>query len=153
MDTMQKTYSISDVAKMSGLSTRTIRNYIKTGILNGEKVSGIWQFTSQDFCEFISNSSVKPSIQAHRNGIVYDFMRDDKKETQKICIILDDILDEACSQKTIEQICQMINSYDEMKEDIRFNLEKHNDNTRILISGNLNTIYDFLKKYQNLESL
>lgn len=38
---MSKYYSINDVAMMTGLSTRTIRNYIKMNILDGEKVDGV----------------------------------------------------------------------------------------------------------------
>ena len=33
---MSKYYSINDVAMMTGLSTRTIRNYIKLNLLDGE---------------------------------------------------------------------------------------------------------------------
>ena len=35
-------YSINDIALMSGLSSRTIRNYISSGILKGDKVDGCW---------------------------------------------------------------------------------------------------------------
>ena len=40
---MKETYSINDVAMITGLSTRTIRNYISLGFLSGEKVT---DFTS-----------------------------------------------------------------------------------------------------------
>lgn len=33
----KKLYTVEDVAKMTGLTTRTIRNYIKDGKLKGKK--------------------------------------------------------------------------------------------------------------------
>ena len=44
---MKETYSINDVAMITGLSTRTIRNYISLGFLSGEKVNGAWSFTDK----------------------------------------------------------------------------------------------------------
>ena len=41
-------YTINDIAMMTGLTTRTIRNYIKLGILNGEKEDGVWRFSAED---------------------------------------------------------------------------------------------------------
>lgn len=40
---MKTIYSIDDISKMTMLSTRTIRNYIKLGLLNGSKTNGYWQ--------------------------------------------------------------------------------------------------------------
>ena len=80
---MSKYYSINDVAMMTGLSTRTIRNYIKMNLLDGEKVDGVWKFTEENFQSFVENPNVKPSIQAKSNAIVYDFMLDNHKKKMK----------------------------------------------------------------------
>ena len=86
---MSKYYSINDVAMMTGLSTRTIRNYIKMNLLDGEKVDGVWQFTEENFQSFVENPNVKPSIHAKSNAIVYDFMLDNHKKENEICMIVD----------------------------------------------------------------
>jgi len=36
----EKHYSIAELALMTRLSTKTIRNYIKMGLLKGEKIDG-----------------------------------------------------------------------------------------------------------------
>lgn len=38
-------YTISEIAKMSGLTTRTIRNYLADGQVHGEKRDGKWEFS------------------------------------------------------------------------------------------------------------
>ena len=44
----QKWYTVADVAALTGLTDRTIRNYLKEGTLHGKKVGVQWRFTQQD---------------------------------------------------------------------------------------------------------
>ena len=64
-------YSINDLVEMTGLTDRTLRNYIKSGLLRGEKIDGVWQFTAEDYGAFISDKNVIPSLRAKKNGVVY----------------------------------------------------------------------------------
>ncbi len=43
-----KLYTVEEVAKKTGLTDRTIRNYLKDGKLRGKKVGGQWRFTADD---------------------------------------------------------------------------------------------------------
>ena len=70
------TYTINDIATMTGLSTRTVREYMKLGFLSGEKENGVWRFTGEAVGALFANSAVTPSIKAKRNALVYDFMLD-----------------------------------------------------------------------------
>ncbi|MGM8370207.1 helix-turn-helix domain-containing protein, partial (plasmid) [Clostridium perfringens] len=45
MNNFEKLYTIEDIAKMTRLTSRTIRNYLKDGILEGKKIGGQWRFT------------------------------------------------------------------------------------------------------------
>ena len=40
-------YTIANIVQFTGLTDRTIRNYISSGILIGEKTNGVWQFTPE----------------------------------------------------------------------------------------------------------
>ena len=86
---MQETYTIEDVAAMSGLSTRTVRNYLSMGLLDGEKVDGVWRFTPEQFVAFLSQDMVRQSVKAKANGIVYDFLLQEKKPERAACAVLD----------------------------------------------------------------
>ena len=83
------TYTINDIATMTGLSTRTVREYMKLGFLSGEKENGVWRFTDEAVGALFANGAVAPSIKAKRNALVYDFMLDEKKKNDELCAVLD----------------------------------------------------------------
>ena len=81
---MKTIYSIDDISKMTMLSTRTIRNYIKLGLLNGSKTNGYWQFTSDDISKFINNDYVTQSLNTKRNSLIYDYILNDCKSIKSV---------------------------------------------------------------------
>ena len=56
---MNEYYTINDIATMTGLTTRTVRNYIKLGLLDGEKMDGIWQFSIEAVSAFMADKNPK----------------------------------------------------------------------------------------------
>jgi excisionase family DNA binding protein len=40
MEFMGKLYTVEDIAKITGLTSRTIRNYLRNGSLDGKKLVG-----------------------------------------------------------------------------------------------------------------
>ena len=44
---IERIYTIKDLAQMTMFSTRTIRNYMKMGLLKGEKIEGEWRFSDE----------------------------------------------------------------------------------------------------------
>ena len=89
----KKYYNINELAVISGFTTRSLRNYISMGYLKGEKIDGIWQFTAEEIGEFLSNPNVAPGIKSKTNAVVYDFMADTEKKTNKICSIFDFVME------------------------------------------------------------
>lgn len=45
---LQKLYSVEEIAQMTSVTTRTIRNYLRNGILKGRKIGGQWRFSLED---------------------------------------------------------------------------------------------------------
>lgn len=86
---MKEFYTIEGVAAMTGLSTRTIRNYITTGQLEGEKIDGAWRFTPERFCDFLRQDMVRQSVRAKENGKIYDFLLTDRRKESAACLIWD----------------------------------------------------------------
>ena len=82
-------YVINHLVMFTGLTDRTIRSYIASGILQGEKINGLWHFTPEQVDTFVNHPAVRPSILAKNNSMVYDFLLDNKKKKQEMCVILD----------------------------------------------------------------
>lgn len=57
---MRDYYSVNELAKQLGVTTRSIRNYLHEGKLKGTKVGGQWKFSEQDLYEFLYGSQEKP---------------------------------------------------------------------------------------------
>ena len=145
---MEKYYTINEISIMTGLTTRTISNYLKSGLINGEKINGIWMFSHEDFSDMLANPAIKPSIQAKNNAVVYDFLVDNKKKINKICTIIDLYIDDTESNETSEFFCNTINSLSETGE-LSFKFEKNGRNVRVILSGTEETVIDILNKYYN----
>lgn len=143
-----ESYTINELAVMTGLTTRTLRNYIKMDILKGEKVDGIWRFTVEEISDFVGNPYVKPSIQAKSKSVLFDFLAEDKKQQNEICIVLDLHIAEGESKEVSAFFCKEINQCEGGK--IRFNYEMDGKNTRVILSGYEDIVMGILKKYYEM---
>ena len=86
---MKETYTIQDLAVMTGLNERTIRGYLASGQLQGAKTGGVWQFTPEQCSEFLAQEMVRGRVQAKSNAIVYDFLTTNHRTSGAACLILD----------------------------------------------------------------
>ncbi len=68
MEDPEKSYLIQDLVLMTGLSDRTIRSYIASGFLRGEKANGAWRFTLEQVESFVRHPAVRPGILAKQNA-------------------------------------------------------------------------------------
>ena len=124
-------YTINSIVMISGLTDRTIRSYISSGILEGEKINGLWHFTPEQVEAFLRHPTVRPSILAKNNGMVYDFLLEDKKQKQETCIMLD--LPGADEKAVAEFFCYAINNGD--YRDLQFRFDSVSGTPRIILRG------------------
>ena len=69
-------YSITDLQRITGLSERSLRNFLKDNILKGEKVNGKWMISKTQIVDFIKNEDVYYSLKTKLKGIVRDCVID-----------------------------------------------------------------------------
>jgi excisionase family DNA binding protein len=74
MDEFKKLYTVEDIAKMTSLTSRTIRNYLKDGSLKGQKIGGQWRFTMENIKRLFDNSSFMNDVNSHKKQQVLDFI-------------------------------------------------------------------------------
>ena len=137
-------YVINHVVMFTGLTDRTIRNYISSGILQGEKINGLWHFTPEQVEEFVRHPAVRPSILAKNNGIVYDFLLDDKKRSSEICLILDTPNVE--QKEVAEYFCDSICNGEFSK--IQFSFDGVMENARVILKGDADDVLKLVNEFQ-----
>ncbi len=141
-------YTINHVTLMTGLTDRTIRSYISSGLLQGEKINGLWHFTPEQVDTFVRHPAVWPSIQAKKNSIVYDFLLDRKKLNEEICIIFD--LPGADSKATVEHFCCAVSKGD--AEQIHFSFDSIQGVPRIILRGDPAQVLSLVNSYYTTKS-
>lgn len=129
---------------MTMLSTRTIRNYIKLSLLDGNKINGYWQFTDDKITKFMNNDYVSQSLNAKRNALIYDYMLNDTKPTNSVCSIYDYPVESNIEATSLyNKLVKKINSieYDKLK----FSYNYSNKMVRIILIGDPNQVSKLIK--------
>lgn len=136
-------YTIGHIVQFTGLTDRTIRSYIASGILQGEKINGLWHFTEEQADAFMRHPSVRPSILAKRNAVIYDFLLDEKKETPQSCMILDFPAGE--EKKLTEYFCYSISQHE--LHNFSFSMDRVGSVTRVILRGHTEELLELVNAY------
>ena len=102
---LQKLYSVEEIAQMTSVTTRTIRNYLRNGILKGKKIGGQWRFSLEDI-EAMINQTNGTSLENSRR-IVRDFL-DSAYASFPQSISVCTIADVPCTQEKAAQISKTL---------------------------------------------
>jgi len=117
---MEKLYTVENIANMTSLTTRTIRNYLKDGILKGRKIGGQWRFKEEDIENFMDNGTVGDDLKNKIKQDLLDFIdgvntfADNIGEIQT-CSIIDLYQEEEVVKVKIDKLVEFINSHNETK--------------------------------------
>ncbi len=136
-------YTIEQLSIMTGLTTRTLRNYLKSNLLQGSKDTGFWKFTEQQVSEFIRHPSVQASIQAKHHAIVYDFLARQDNTKQEMCILFDRVLGEFEAKKLADFFCHAVNRFSH----IRFVFSYESGTARYILKGAEADLIEIMKEF------
>lgn len=84
-----KFYTVADVASITGLTQRTIRNYIKDNTLHGQKIGVQWRFTEEDIKRLFKETDESLKLFSLESNPASDFILDTSKDEPCSCMILD----------------------------------------------------------------
>lgn len=141
-------YLINHLVLITGLTDRTIRNYISSGILQGEKINGLWHFTPEQVENFICHPAVRPSILAKHHSAVYDFLVDNKKDNFEVCMILD--IPGKSKKEIAEYFCYRISN--ENFRNIHFSFDGVAKTPRVILKGNATEVLQLVNDFEKGES-
>lgn len=136
-----KLYSITDIAKLTRLTDRTIRNYLVNGTLKGHKIGGQWRFTVDEVRALFSNDQFEEEMQDRVENKVREYYRLENEE-ESICMIINVQLTKE-KRKEFFSILSTIPFNDEVKEKISF-IDK-NGHTKMVYIGPLEFAYQIGK--------
>ena len=137
-------YNLNEVAMITGLTTRTLRNYLKLNLLTGEKIDGNWSFTEEELDAFMSNPVIRQAIKTKRNAVVYDFLSDPFKKGNRICMIMDLPVSDAEALEIAHFFCDLVKKNG---SDITFTYNTEKGFSRFILSGSEDQVTDFMKAY------
>ena len=66
---MSERITLAQLAAISMLTERTLRSYLKRGLLAGEKTPGGWRFTAEQTAAFLALPQVCSASNARRNAV------------------------------------------------------------------------------------
>lgn len=138
-----KYYCIAHIVQFTGLTDRTIRNYISNGILRGEKINGLWHFTPEAVDAFMRHPAVRPSITAKNNGLVYDFLLNPSREEHRCCMVLD--LPGVDKRVLTEFFCYTIGRED--LHNFQFSFDGLDKTPRVIIRGDTKEVLRLVNGY------
>jgi len=142
-------YLIKHLVLLTGLTDRTIRNYISAGLLQGEKINGLWHFSPEQVESFISHPSVRPSILAKQYSVIYDFLLNKQKKECEICLILDN------PGKNRKEIAEYFyyhisnNGY----QNIHFSYDGVEEGQRVILQGTAEEVLHLVNDYSKDRTL
>lgn len=137
-------YNLNQLAMITGLTTRTLRNHLKLDILKGEKIDGNWSFTEEELEAYLADPMVRQATMARSHAVIYDFLADSFKQSNRICAIMDFPVsnEEALgiSQFFSKEICRH-------GADIEFRYINEKNVARFILSGSEEQVKDLMKAY------
>lgn len=80
-------YDMNSLSMMTSLTTRTLRNYIKLGLLHGRMVKGKWQFSEIEIEEFFKEKFVEAELIIKLKGMVNDYLN--TVNADQSCFVVD----------------------------------------------------------------
>lgn len=145
MATGKKSYTIAELAMAIGFTDRTVRNYIRSGKLKGEMVDGEWRFSEEAISELFKQKGVMAKIRQKRHSIVYDYIADNRKKKNEVCIIID-LYDDREKVKTAgDFMLDEMNS--QAYKDIKYAAEVSGEFGRLILKGDAENVMRLVNKY------
>ena len=124
-----KLYSVEDIATMFSVTSRTIRNWIKDGILKGKKIGGTWRFSKAELFELMNSEDAANELIDQTKQKVMDFIDGvdtDYEGNLQICSIIDKYAEKEKLFEINQRVSQFINSNSYFDDNAQQNQGKQN---------------------------
>ncbi len=101
---VEKMYTVADVADITGMTSRTIRNYLKDGSLTGVKIGVQWRFTEDEISKLFSRR--RPGTKSPSQA-VKAFLNENDGKAKSIILIDKPVKTAALADKEFEKTASL----------------------------------------------
>ena len=138
-------YTVSDVARKVHMTERTIRNYLKDGILKGTRVGGQWRFSDQDLIDLSNNSIFRKKVSDIASSYAKEYI--DKKFVIEGDVTVCSIIDYKNSdQKYLDSLeCEAVKIAREYRGNVRFTAISEDGRGRCTVVGTIECVNRILE--------
>lgn len=140
---MCETYTLNQLAMITGFTTRTLRNDLTLQLLSGEKQEGKWVFTAEQIGEYLQKPVVRHRLNAKQNAVVFDFLADALKKGRQLCVVLDVPASEDRLTELERFFCEQMNE----AQNARFTCRKTGSVIRVTLAGAEESVSRILANY------
>lgn len=120
----EKLYSIAEVAKITRLTDRTIRNYLANGTLKGQKIGGQWRFTQENIYALFNNNVFEDDMKNKTQKKIVEYYDEDYKDDNNSCTIIRLFINDEEKRKLFFKKLNELKSSDNTKDSIMFTDDK-----------------------------
>lgn len=136
-------YLIAHLRILTGFTDRTIRSHLASGILQGEKINGLWHFTPEQVEEYINLPAVRAGIAAKQRALADDFLLNRFRNEPATCMMLD--LPGADSKVVAEFFCYQIGQGGFHQVDFTFDVQ--NGISRVILTGRPDEVLQLVEAF------
>lgn len=144
---MQELYSVQDVAQMMRVSERTIRNYLKDGVLTGKKVGAQWRFTKEDVKNLFKEGKISRQITSGHQKAALAFIK--QPPAAGVCLL---VLNEDVEDKNeLKTFVKGLSRYLSRQETFSFSFEycSRENVAQFIVAGATEIVEAIAKKIRN----
>lgn len=135
---MEKLYTVEDVAQMTGLTSRTIRNYLADGRLTGRKVGAQWRFTEKNIAAIFTDAGVRKDVRSAANSEVESFLKAQSRSTVSMCSVVDYPAESSDAVASlVQKLTDQIKTFDEGSLRFSYDYDDQHSIARFIIIGDI----------------
>lgn len=115
-----KLYSIAEVAKITKLTDRTIRNYLAKGLLKGSKIGGQWRFTVDNIHMLFKNDDFEDDMKNKTKKKIENYFMEQYSDFNNMCTIINLFIKDSNTRKEFFNKINILKKSDNNKDSIMF---------------------------------
>ncbi len=142
---IEGTVTILNISQMTGLTDRTIRNYIKRGLLQGNLIKGVWRFSKASLEAFFDEKFVKQGLEGKAAILVEHFLSDWKEIDDSLCSVYKLKINNDNSQKLCDELLEKINANNYRGMQFYYNFNKKTKIAKFVVTGLPEDVIDITK--------